>query len=115
MSLTPQQQAVYNALSTREYTPAALFVERIDQAIVPRDDIYKTLVELSAHGLAELAYGKGWRAIDGFESASVNEHEKRLNDQWKAEVMTGETVLGYAEWVVNEAIKHGYGQDNPTE
>lgn len=106
--MTEKQKAVYNALSTREYTAGIIFTERIDPAVVPRDEIYSILCDLQDKGLTELVYGQGWRAIETFTPAEGNSDERQAFDRWKAAIMSGATVLGYSQWLTNEAIKNGY-------
>jgi len=98
-----QEQEVYKALSTREYTPGMVFGERIRN--VPQNDVYDILVRLEGRGLTELVYGQGWRAIESEHSAPANEVEQELYEAWKERINDGSTVLGYVEWVRNEVIK----------
>jgi hypothetical protein len=98
-----EQQAVYNVLSTREYTAGATFGPRIP-AWVPSDH-FRILKELEAMNRAELVYGQGWRAIeDPDEPFTGNGDERALYREWQARVAQGLTVLGYPEWVRNMVI-----------
>ena len=99
--MNKEQQAVYNSLSTREYTAARDFAPRLE-GLVPRKDVHKLLKELEAEGLAELAWGMGWRAIETENSADAGDRE--LYEAWKEYVKDGMTVLGYPEWVRNYVI-----------
>jgi len=99
--MNEEQQDVYNALSTREYTAGSVFTHRIP-ASVPSDQQWRVLKELEAMGRAELAWGRGWRAIE--DEPTGNPSERQLYLEWQANVAQGLTVLGYPEWVRNMVI-----------
>jgi hypothetical protein len=101
--MNKDQQAVYNVLSTREYTAGAAFTPRLD-GVVPRDRIHPILKELEAMNRAELAWGQGWRAIEDPDEFTGNGEERELYREWQQRVAQGLTVLGYPEWVRNTVI-----------
>ena len=100
--MNKEQQAVYNSLSTREYTAGRDFGPRIPEW-VPSDH-FRILKELEAMGRAELVYGQGWRAIEDPDEFTGNPDERELYREWQARVAQGLTVLGYPEWVRNMVI-----------
>lgn len=102
--MNEKQAAVHAALSVHQFTPAFQFVPRI--VGVERDEIHSILVELQGMGLAELAYGQGWRAIPG-PNTRINPDDQKLYHEWQIEVSEFRTILGYPEWVMQKAIAAG--------
>lgn len=96
---------ILNALSTRVYTPARDFNPRI-KGRVPDKEVFALLKEMQEQGQAELAYGRGWRAVE--QEPAPNADEAALYRTWQDKVALGLTVLGYQDWVTNTAIANGW-------
>jgi len=104
--MNEKQAKVHAALSAHVFTPAYEFVPRMLESNIDRKEIHETLVELQAMGLAELAYGQGWRAIPD-ETMRINETDQAIYKHWQRHVADGSTILGYPEWVAQQAIAAG--------
>lgn len=92
-----------SVLSTREYTPGYVFGPRLEGQ-VPNELQFELLSELQDEGLAELQYGRGWRAVE--TEPANNEEERLLLQEWQDKVALGLTILSYREWIINKVVDH---------
>jgi hypothetical protein len=108
--MNEKQRKVHAALSSFTFTPGYEFTERLTEQGIERDEIHTLLKELEAEGLAELANGRGWRAIPGPDTV-VTEPYKSLYYDWQIAVSERLTILGFPEWVNQKAISAGMYDD----
>jgi hypothetical protein len=104
--MNEKQTKVHAALSNFTFTPGYEFVPRMREVGIEDEEIYSILVELQEQGLAELANGRGWRAIPGPDTV-VGEPYKSLYYDWQIAVSERLTILGFPEWVNQKAISAG--------
>jgi len=100
--MNAEQRTMYDVLGVLEYTPGAIFVERLPEGY-PKDDAFRILKELEELAMAELAYGRGWRAIKS-EVSVIGDDALELYEEWREFVRRGLTILGFPEWVMNESL-----------
>ncbi|HJW01592.1 MAG TPA: hypothetical protein VJ617_21070 [Arthrobacter sp.] len=104
--MNEKQAKVHAALSNFTFTPGFEFAGRMLEQGIEQDEIYTILKELEAEGLAELANGRGWRAIPGPHTV-VTEPYKSLYHDWQVAVSERLTILGFPEWVNQRATNAG--------
>jgi hypothetical protein len=100
-----------SVLSSRVYTPARDFNPKL-KGKVPSDRVYDLLKEMQEAEEAELAFGRGWRIIED-QPTDDDPAMVEMDRVWREQVATGLTLLGFHEWVTNEALATGWdpGQD----
>lgn len=108
--MNEKQAKVHAALSNFTFTPGYEFTPRLEEQGIKGPEIYDILKELQAAGLAELANGRGWRAIPGPKTV-VSEPFKSLYQDWLIAVSERLTILGFPEWVQQRAISLGMYDD----
>lgn len=110
--MNEQQAMVHAALSNFVFTPGYEFTPRLVEQGMAQSDIHTILKELEAEGLAELANGRGWRAIPGPDTV-INEPYTGLYYDWQVAVSERLTILGFPEWVHQRATNAGMYEDLP--
>ena len=101
---------VHAALECFVFTPGYEFTPRLLEQGIENSEIHTILKELEAAGLAELANGRGWRAIPGPDTV-INEPYKTLWYEWEIAVSEKLTILGFPEWVHQRATNAGMYDD----
>jgi hypothetical protein len=96
---------LFDILTKLSFTPARVFNPKI-KGRIPDGKVYDILKGMQEKGLAELAYGRGWRAIETEPTGDPLEAE--LYQEWKVDVAAGDTILGFQEWVINNALADGW-------
>lgn len=104
--MNDKQAKVHAALSPFTFTPGYEFTPRLLEMGIENSEIHTILKELEAEGLAELANGRGWRAIPGPDTV-VNEPYTSLYHDWQIAVSERLTILGFPEWVHQRATNAG--------
>lgn len=104
--MNDKQAKVHAALSNFTFTPGYEFTPRLLEQGIGHDEIHPLLKELEGQGLAELANGRGWRAIPGPDTV-VTEPYKSLYQDWLIAVSERLTILGFPEWVHQKATNAG--------
>lgn len=104
--MNEKQAKVHASLSNLTFTPGYEFTPRLLEQGIEQDEIHPILKELEAEGLAELANGRGWRAIPGPDTV-VNEPLRGLYHAWQIAVSERLTILGFPEWVHQRATNAG--------
>lgn len=108
--MNEKQAKVHAALSNFTFTPGYEFATRMLEVGIEDSEIYTILKELEAEGLAELANGRGWRAIPGPDTV-VTEPYLSLYHDWQIAVSENLTILGFPEWVHQRAMNAGMYDD----
>jgi hypothetical protein len=103
---------LHSVLAKRTFTPGYEFALQVEGRI-PQEEVYQILLGMQEQGLAELAYGRGWRAVE--QEPTGREPEVQLYRDWQEQVALGLTVLGYPEWVNNKALAAGWDPDKERE
>jgi len=112
--MNEKQAKVHTALSNFTFTPGYEFTPRLMEQGIEQDEIFTLLKELESQGLAELAHGRGWRAIPGPDTV-VTEPYTGLYHDWQIAVSEGLTILGFPEWVHQRATNAGMYEDEDSE
>jgi hypothetical protein len=97
---------VHAALGNFVFTPGYEFTPRLLEQGIEQSEIHVILKELEAEGLAELANGRGWRAIPGPDTV-ITEPYTSLYQDWQVAVSERLTILGFPEWVHQKATNAG--------
>jgi len=104
--MNEKQAKVHAALGNFTFTPGYEFTPRLLEQGIEQDEIHTLLKELESQGLAELANGRGWRAIPGPDTV-VAEPYRDLYNEWQVAVSERLTILGFPEWVFQRATNAG--------
>ena len=108
--MNEKQAKVHAALGNFTFTPGYEFGPRLVEMGIEQSEQFTILKELEAEGLAELANGRGWRAIPGPYTV-VGEPYKSLYYDWQIAVSERLTILGFPEWVHQRATNAGMYDD----
>jgi len=108
--MNEKQAKVHAALSNFTFTPGYEFGPRLVEMGIENKEQFAILKELEAEGLAELANGRGWRAIPGPDT-KINEPFQGLYQDWLVAVSERLTILGFPEWVHQRATNLGMYDD----
>lgn len=112
--MNEKQAKVHAALSNLNFIPGYEFTPRLLEMGIEQGEIHTILKELEAEGLAELANGRGWRAIPGPDT-KINDQYLGLYQDWLIAVSERLTILGFPEWVHQRATNAGMYDDEEND
>lgn len=105
--MNEKQATVHAALEHFTFTPGYEFTPGLLEQGIEQTEIFALLKELEGQGLAELANGRGWRAIPGPDT-KVDKRMLSVYHDWQIAVSERLTILGFPEWVQQQAFNAGW-------